>query len=40
MGLLVNAMRTEEKMNETLIREQIEGLLRIPAKVNAVPGSR
>jgi hypothetical protein len=26
MGLLVNTMRTEEKMNETHIREQIEGL--------------
>ena len=26
MGLLVNTMRTEEKMNETQIREQIEGL--------------
>jgi hypothetical protein len=26
MGLLVNAVRTEEKMNETQIREQIEGL--------------
>src|ERR1700730_10864855 len=26
MGLLVNTMRTEEKMNETQIREQLEGL--------------
>ena len=26
MGLLVNTMRTEEKMNETQIREQIENL--------------
>ena len=26
MGLLVNTMRTEEKMNEIQIREQIEGL--------------
>ena len=26
MGLLVNTMRTEKKMNETHIREQIEGL--------------
>src|SRR5260370_26603274 len=26
MGLLVNTMRTEEKMNEKKIREQIEGL--------------
>src|SRR5437870_12973920 len=26
MGLLVNTMRTEEKMNKTQIRQQIEGL--------------